>query len=175
MKPAPVISCGERHLPGILAIWNDAIVHSTAIYDYEPRTPEMVRQWFEQKQRAHRPVLGIEDGEGSLAAFATYGPFRPFPAYKYTVEHSVYVEQSHRGKGHGKRLMLAIIDAAQAQQHHVLVGAIDSSNEGSIRLHCALGFTSCGTIRQAAFKFGRWLDLEFYQLVLPTPESPVDG
>ena len=175
MKPYPVIPCGERHLPAILAIWNDAILHSTAIYEYEPRTTGMVRQWFEQKQTADRPVLGIEDGEGRLAAFATYSPFRPFPAYKYTVEHSVYVDKTCRGQGMGKKLMLAVIEAAQARNLHVMVGAIDSANEGSIRLHRALGFTSCGVIRQAAFKFDRWLDLEFYQLILSTPEHPVDG
>ena len=175
MKLSPVIPCGERHLPAILSIWNDAIIHSTAIYDYEPRTPDIVRQWFQQKQRAHRPVLGVQAGDGKLMAFATYGPFRPFPAYKYTVEHSVYVDKAYRGQGLGKSLMLAIIDAAQVQQFHVIVGAIDSANEDSIRLHRSLGFTSCGVIRQAAFKFGHWLDLEFYQLILRTPENPVEG
>jgi L-amino acid N-acyltransferase len=175
MEPAPIIPCVERHLPAVLEIWNDAIVNSTAIYDYEPRTPVMVKYWFEQKRQAHRPVIGIESAEGTLIAFATYGAFRPFPAYKYTVEHSVYVTKSHRGQGHGKRLMLALIAAAQAQNLHVLVGAIDSANTESVSLHRTMGFQPCGTVKQAAYKFNRWLDLEFYQLILRTPEKPVEG
>lgn len=80
-----------------------------------------------------------------------------------------------RGQGIGKRLLQELITAAQAQDYHVLVGGIDSANSVSIRLHEALGFTYCGTIRQAGFKFGRWLDLAFYQLILSTPAQPADG
>ncbi len=165
---APVIECNERHLPAIRDILNDAILNSTAIYDYGPRTPGMIQQWFEHKRDENFPVLGIETTGGALAGFATYGPFRPFSAFKYTVEHSVYVERSLRGQGFGKVLMRALIDTAQAQHLHVLIGAIDASNEASIRFHRSFGFTSCGAIRQAAYKFGRWLDL-----ALPThPPHP---
>jgi len=91
------------------------------------------------------------------------------------VEHSVYVHIDRRGRGIGRELMQQLIACARDQQVHVLVGAIDVSNLGSIALHAALGFTPAGIIRQAGFKFGRWLDLAFYQLVLETPLSPVDG
>ena len=80
-----------------------------------------------------------------------------------------------RGQGVGKRLLREIIAAAQGQGYHILVGAIDASNAVSIRLHESLGFVPCGNIRQAGFKFGRWLDLAFYQLILPTPSDPCDG
>jgi phosphinothricin acetyltransferase len=91
------------------------------------------------------------------------------------VEHSVYVAAGQRGKGVGKLLLQAIIRSAQDQQYHVMIGGIDSQNTASIQLHKRFGFTHAGTIRQAGFKFGRWLDLDFYQLILNTPASPSDG
>ena len=111
----------------------------------------------------------------AFAGFASYGVFRDRPAYKYSVEHSVYVHQDHRRKGLGKLLMERLIDAAREQDVHVMVGGIDATNAVSIALHEQLGFVHAGTIRQAGFKFGRWLDLAFYQLTLQTPRDPVDG
>lgn len=171
----PIIACTERHLPDIRAILNDAILNSTAIYDYAPRTPAQIADWFERRRAGNFPVLGVEAADGSLAGFATYGPFRIFPAYKYTVEHSLYVAEAQRGQGIGHALMRALIAAAEAQQFHVMIGVIDSANAGSIRFHRAFGFTPCGTIRQAAYKFGRWLDVEFHQLILRTPAVPTEG
>lgn len=165
----------DRHAAQILAIFNDAIVNSTALFDYKPRTPEMMTAWFNAKAAGAFPVIGIEGADGALLGFASYGSFRAWPAYKYTVEHSVYVHKNHRGQGIGRRLMLALIDAAQAQGVHVMVGGIEASNGGSIALHQGLGFSHAGTIAQSGFKFGRWLDLAFYQRVLPTPADPVDG
>lgn len=171
-----VIQCEQnRHAAAILAIFNEAILNSTALYDYKPRTMEMMTAWFEAKSKANYPVIGIENDAGELMGFGSYGTFRAFPAYKYTVEHSVYVDARFRGQGIGKRLLQEVISAAQGQGYHVLVGAIDAANATSIRLHESLGFANCGTIRQAGFKFGRWLDLVFYQLILATPSNPVDG
>jgi phosphinothricin acetyltransferase len=165
----------ERHAETILAILNDAILNSTAIYDYRPRTMEMIRAWFDAKSKGKFPVIGIENESGDLMGFGSYGPFRPWPAYKYSVEHSVYVDKRFRGRGVGKRLLEEVIGAAKTQDYHVLVGGIDAANSVSIRLHESLGFVHCGTIRQAGFKFDRWLDLAFYQLTLSTPANPTDG
>jgi phosphinothricin acetyltransferase len=165
----------ERHGDAILDIFNDAILNSTALYDYQPRTAQNMDDWFAAKERGGFPVLGIEDADGSLAGFGSYGTFRAWPAYKYTVEHSVYVHKARRGRGIGLALMRQLIDAARAQQYHVLVGGIDMENKASIALQTRLGFAHAGTIRQAGFKFGRWLDLGFYQLTLDTPKEPVDG
>ncbi|KOF55044.1 acetyltransferase [Achromobacter sp. DMS1] len=165
----------ERHAGQILAILNDAIVHTTALYDYTPRPPEAMRGWFEAKRQGGFPVLGYENADGDLMGFASYGTFRAFPAFKYTVEHSVYVDARFRGRGLGEALMRELIARARASQVHLLIGAIDAANAGSIRLHERLGFARCGTIEQAGFKFGRWLDLVFYRLALDTPEHPVDG
>jgi L-amino acid N-acyltransferase len=164
----------QQHAAPILEILNEAIANSTALYEYRPRTLEDIRGWFAEKTAGRFPVIGAEEG-ATLLGFATYGTFRARAAYKYTVEHSVYVHTDHRGRGIGKALMQQLIAAAREQQYHVLVGGIDIANGVSVTLHQRLGFTHAGTIRQAAYKFGRWLDLGFYQLILQTPDSPVDG
>ncbi|MDM0086456.1 MULTISPECIES: GNAT family N-acetyltransferase [unclassified Variovorax] len=171
-----LIDCTEaEHAGAILAILNDAIVHSTALYDYVPRPPEAMAAWFATKRAHGFPVIGAVDADGRLAGFASWGTFRAFPAYKYTVEHSVYLHPAQRGRGLGRVLMEALIERARAAEVHVLVGCIDASNGASIGLHQRLGFSHCGTFRQVGFKFGRWLDAAFYQLELETPAQPVDG
>ena len=165
----------DSHAEPILAIFNDAILHSTALYEYAPRTLVSMRTWFDTKAARGFPIVGVETDEGTLMGFGTYGVFRDRPAYKYTVEHSIYVDERFRRRGVGRRLLDALIDAARAQQVHVLVGGIDAANTASIALHEQLGFVHCGTVHQAGFKFGRWLDLAFYQKVLETPRQPVDG
>lgn len=165
----------RRHSAAILAIFNEAIVNSTALYDYKLRTDADMEAWFDGKERKNYPVICAENPAGELLGFASYGQFRERPAYKYSVEHSVYVHARHRGLGVGRTLLQAIIEAARGQDYHVLVGGIDASNAVSIKLHESLGFTACGIVKQAGFKFGRWLDLAFYQLILSTPVAPVDG
>lgn len=162
------------HAAQILAVFNEAIAHSTALFDYRPRTAESMVGWFAAKAQGGFPVIGIEDEAGALMAFASYGPFRGWPAYKYTVEHSVYVHRDHRGKGLGRRAMGALIERAKAQGLHVMVGGIEAGNTASIALHEALGFAHAGTVRHAGYKFGRWLDLAFYQLLLPAPPTPTE-
>jgi L-amino acid N-acyltransferase len=171
-----LVNCDyEQHAASILEIFNDAIANSTALYEYKPRTMETMKTWFATKEVNRFPVIGAIDEEGALLGFASYGTFRAFPANKYTVEHSVYVEKNHRGRGVSKVLLNAVIDQARASELHTLIGGIDAANSVSIALHEKLGFTHAGTIRHAAFKFGRWLDLAFYQLVLDTPANPVDS
>ncbi|HYL89173.1 MAG TPA: GNAT family N-acetyltransferase [Burkholderiales bacterium] len=164
----------DAHAPAILEILNEAIVNSTALYDYRPRAPEAMAAWFKAKDAGRFPVIGAMEGN-TLLGFSSYGTFRAWPAYKYTVEHSVYVHPDHRGKGVGIALMRKLIDAARGQDYHVMVGGIDAANRASVALHEKLGFTHAGTLRHAGFKFGRWLDLAFYQLLLDTPRRPVDG
>jgi L-amino acid N-acyltransferase len=170
------ISCNaDSHAAAILAIFNDAIENSTALYEYQPRTLETMSQWFINKTAGGFPVIGAIDDRGQFLGFASYGTFRAFPANKYTVEHSVYVDKTHRGKGVGKALLTELIRIAQSNQLHVMVGGIDATNSASIALHQQLGFTHSGTLMQVGFKFGRWLDLAFYQIILPTPLQPSDG
>lgn len=170
-----LIRCNyEQHAEAILEIFNHAILHSTALYEYKPRTLVFMQQWFEAKKAENYPVLGLEQN-GKLLAFASFGSFRPHPAYKYSVEHSIYVHPEQRGQGFGKQLLQALIGVAESQHYHVLIGGIDAQNQASIALHECLGFIHAGTIQQAGFKFGCWLDLAFYQLILSTPRQPIEG
>ena len=170
-----LIDCDTSHAASILAILNDAIVNTTALYDYKPRTPKMMTAWFDAKRRGNYPVIGVISDEGELMGFASYGAFRPWPAYKYTVEHSLYVAGRYRRQGLGALLLGNIIERARSQDHHVLVGGIDATNAASIALHKRFGFERVATLRQVGFKFSRWLDLCFYQRLLDTPSAPVDG
>lgn len=171
-----LIDCDEAaHAGAILDILNEAIAHSTALYDYAARPPSAMSAWFATKRANGFPVVGAVDAQGALMGFASWGTFRAFPAYKYTVEHSVYVHKDCRGRGLGALLMRTLVERARAAGLHAMVGCIDAANEGSIRLHRQLGFVHTGTMPQVGFKFGRWLDAAFYQLTLETPLDPVDG
>jgi len=164
--PHAVIQCGREHLEVIRGIYNHEIVHTTSLYEYEPRSVETMEAWWAAKQAAGLPVLGIEAEPGVLAGFASWGPFRPFPAYLHTVEHSVYVDARCRGRGVGRTLLASLITEARGRNLHTLVGVIDAKNTASKSLHSRLGFTHCGTVREAGLKFDRWLDVEYWQLLL---------
>lgn len=159
----------ERDLPAILAIYNDAVLNTTAVYDEEPATLEARRAWFAAKLDAGHPVYVAHDGgpgEGEVLGWSSYGPFRPWPGYRHTVEHSVYVAPHARGRGVGKALLPPLLQHARARGMHVMVAGIDADNEASLRLHAALGFERVAHFRQVGRKFGRWLDLVFMQRLL---------
>jgi len=169
-----IADCTYAQAPEILAIFNDAILNSTALYDYKPRTMANMETWFSAKRKGKFPILGAFEDGGALVGFASFGTFRAWPAYKYSIEHSVYVRHDRRRLGLGRLLVLRLIEEAKKQDYHMMVGGIDSSNTASIRLHQSLGFTHCASIKHAGYKFAHWLDLEFYQLLLPTPDKPVE-
>lgn len=170
-----IIHLNRTYSNQILDILNDAIVNSTVLYDYKPRTMELMETWFDTKINNNFPVIGLVNEQDELMGFGSYGTFRAFPAYKYTVEHSLYVQKDHRGKGLGKILLSEIIKNAQEQDYHCLIAAVDSTNEASIRLHKQFDFEFCGRIKQAGYKFGDWLNVDFYQLLLDTPTHPVES
>lgn len=176
MTQPHLVQCTHgRHSQAIVDIFNEAIENSTALYDYQPRPLASMQTWFDNKDQGGFPVLGLEDEAGRLLAFGSFGTFRAWPAYKYSVEHSVYVHKDHRGQGLGVQVMQALIAAARERDVHAMIGGIDAGNSTSIALHERLGFRHVGTLPQVGFKFGRWLDLAFYQLLLDTPLRPVDG
>src|SRR5438094_3607191 len=147
-------------LEAILAIYNDAVLHTTATYDYEPRTIEAQQQWLETKRAANFPVLvGLE--KGAVAGFASYGAFRPWAAYLYTVENSIYVAPEQRGRGVGTAILGRLIDIARSRGLHAIVAGIDATNEASLKLHAKFGFERVAHFRQVGWKFERWLDLMF--------------
>ena len=173
-SPATFITCSyESHSNSILEILNDAIINSTALYDYLPREAETMVDWFNKKQASNFPVIGVVNEAQQLMGFATYGTFRAWPANKYSIEHSVYIHESHRGKGLARQLMKKLIETAKQQQYHTIIAGIDIENESSIALHKKLGFVHVGTFKDVAYKFDRWLDLSMYQLILSTPKKPV--
>lgn len=164
----------RKDINAILEIYNDAVLHTTASYDYEPHTMKDRTFWYESKISAGFPILICEEN-GCVAGFATFGPFREWAAYKYTIEHSVYVHKGHRGKHIGTRLLQELIKVADQKGYATMVAAIDAGNAGSRHFHEALGFTYSGTIRKAGYKFGKWLDLVFYQYELHGPERPAEN
>ncbi|MBJ9985912.1 N-acetyltransferase family protein [Acinetobacter sp. S40] len=168
-----IINCNyEKHAKSILEILNDAIENSTALYDYKKRSLSSMINWFEQKQSNNYPIIGLEKSNGELIAFGSYGAFRNWPAYKYSVEHSIYIHKDYRGHGLGHILLESLIKSAQSNNYHVMIGGIDATNKGSIALHEKHGFQHVGTLPEVGYKFGRWLDLAFYQLTLNTPNTP---
>ena len=159
-------------LAGILAIYNEVTAHSTAIYAVAPSTLEERRGWFEARRAAGFPVLVCAQG-GEVAGYSSFGEWRgAWAGYRHTVEHSVHVRADRRGAGLGQGLVEALFPLAQGMGMHVMVGAIDAANAGSIRFHQRLGFSEAGHFREVGRKFGRWLDLVFLQRFLDAPGAP---
>lgn len=156
----------KNDLDAMLAIYNDAIINTTAVYDYQPRTREVEQQWFETKQAQRLPVFVAHDG-ATIVGFGSFGPFRPWPAYQFTVENSLYVDSAYRRKGAGTALLDGLVSAAQAAGYHTMVAGIDATNEASLALHRKAGFQPVAHFREVGWKFERWLDLVFMQRMLP--------
>lgn len=155
----------EGDVPGILAIYNDVIATSTAVYREEPASLDDRRQWFTARRAQSYPILVAADTSGILG-FASYGDFRTWPGYRFTVEHTVHIRADGRGRGVGTMLMQGLIRRAIEQDKHVMIGGVDADNEPSLRFHERLGFVRAARLRQVGFKFGRWLDLIFVQRIL---------
>ncbi len=171
-----IINCEfEAHGKDVLAIINDTIATSTWVYDYEPRSIQFMESYFADKAANGLPIVGAIDDSGALMGYGSYGQFRNWPGYKYTVEHSVYVNREFRLRGIGTALLKQLMQLAIQQDYHVMIGAIDSSSTPSIALHEKLGFSLAGTMKEVGFKHGQWLDAIFYQAILHTPAHPVDG
>lgn len=139
------------------------------------RIRSMRKTWYEGKVKDGHPLF-VAENDSRVVGLSTYGPFRAWPAYKYTVENSVYVAADQRGKGIARLLMAPLIDAARAQSYHAIIASIDATNEASLRLHRSFGFGEVAHFRQVGYKFGRWLDLKFLELLLPdSPAQPMEG
>lgn len=158
-------------IEGILSIYNDAVVNTTAIWN-EKRVDHANRAtWLADRQRAGYPVIVATDKMQTVAGYASFGDWRAFDGYRYTVEHSVYVRSDCRGAGVGKLLMVSLIARARAIGKHVMIAGIESKNFDSIQMHKKLGFVEVGLLPEVGYKFGQWLDLAFLQLKIDSVED----
>lgn len=159
-------------LDGIVAIHNDAVLHTTAIWNDTLVERANRAAWLAARTAAGYPVLVAVDAAGTVLGHASFGDWRAFDGYRHTVEHSVYVHAGHRGSGIGRSLITALTGRARALGKHVMVAAIDAGNPASIALHARLGFVEVGRMPQVGCKFGRWLDLVWMQLQLDDRRVP---
>lgn len=149
----------------IRAIYNDAVLNTTAVFDYTAREPQAQRDWLQMKAEQNLPVLVAEES-GTVLGYASYGPFRPWPAYLYTVENAIYIAPQSRGKGIGAQLLQPLLQIAKDRGLRTMIAGITADNAASLRLHEKLGYVQAGLIREAGWKFERWLDLVFLQRML---------
>lgn len=164
----------QRDAAGIAAIYNDAVESTTAIWNERTVDAADRAAWIADRQGVGYPVLVAVDEADEVVGYASFGDWRAWDGYRHTVEHSVYVRGDQRGRGIGEALLRALIERARGIGKHVLVAGIEAGNAGSIRLHERLGFAHVGLLPQVGVKFGRWLDLDFMQLVLDDRDRPVD-
>jgi len=153
-------------LCGILEVYNEAVLNTTATYDYEPRTLEHRTAWFEDHVKHNHPVFVAVDEAGKLVGWSALNRYHDRKGYQYTTENSVYVAAGQRGRGIGKLLMKPLIESARQRGLHAILAGIDADNEASIRLHASFGFVKVAHFKEVGFKFGRWLDVVYLELLL---------
>ncbi|VVE76200.1 GNAT family N-acetyltransferase [Pandoraea captiosa] len=153
----------DADLPVIRDIYNDAVAHTTAIWNDVLVDLDNRREWLAARRQRGYPVI-VAECDGTTIGYASFGDWRAFDGYRHTVEHSIYVDKRARGAGAGEALMRALIERARALNVHVMIAAIEAQNAPSIRLHEKLGFRTVGTFGEVGTKFGRWLDLTCMEL-----------
>lgn len=156
----------REDIPALLDIYNYEVEKGVATLDINKKTLEDWEKWYDNHNIENHPLIVCET-DGEVAGYATLSAYREKEAYKSTVELSVYVSPFHRKKGVGTALMDAIITMAKEDESiHTVVSVITAGNEASRRLHEKFGFAFCGTIREVGEKFGRYVDIENYSLIV---------
>ena len=168
--PILVRPAGHADLPGILEIYNDAVLNTTATYDEEPRTMEHRVAWFDEHVKNDYAVLVAENEQKRIVGWSALNPYHARAGYRFTSENSVYVAADHRGQGVGKLLLAPLIEAARQRGLHAILAGIDAQNEASLRLHASFGFTQVARLKEVGYKFGRWLDVIYLELLLVGPK-----
>ena len=157
-----IADAAEADLPGLLEIYNAVIATSTAVFATQPATLAERLEWWRARTAQGYPVLIARDGE-RVRGFATFGDFRAWSGYRFTVEHTVHVHAAARGAGLGTQLMQALLARAAALGKHMMIAGVDAANAAAIRFHERLGFERAAVLREVGWKFDRWLDLQFLQ------------
>lgn len=154
----------QGDVEAVRVIRNTAIEHSPAIWTTRTLDPGASRVWFDPY--LERRSMWVAEVGGEVVGYACWGPWRDKEGYRHTIGSSVYVAESHQGRGIGRHLMAILVGAARSADVHVIIADIEASNDASIALHRRLGFVAIGTVREVGTKFDRWLDLTIMQLVL---------
>lgn len=156
-----IVVCAARRedMSAVVAIYNEAALHTTATFDYDARTLEQQHEIFDDKARDDHGFLVAHDADGEVLGFCTYGLYRTRPGWRFACEHSIYVAGHARRRGIGRRLLLPLQEHARARGFHTMVGVVDEGNAASLALHHACGFETFGVLKEGGFKFDRWLDV----------------
>ena len=155
----------EGDIPVITEIFNSVIDSSNSVYR-EERVPQSERlEWFHDKRSHGYPIIVVEVN-GTVVAYGGFGSFRAAQGYRLTVEHTIHVAEAYRKRGIGRTILTELIKRAKESGYHLMIGAIDSENVGSIKLHEEYGFTECARIKDAALKHGKFLTLILMEKIL---------
>jgi phosphinothricin acetyltransferase len=161
-------------IESITAIYNEILTTSTAIYNEKPVSVDDRLRWWQSRHDQGHPVIVVAEHD-TIIGFASFGDFRASPGYCYTVEHTIHLAASWRGRGVGTRLMSELITRARIAEKHVMVGGVDADNLASLRFHERLGFERVAHFREVGHKFGRFLDLIFLQYWLAPSDRQRNG
>jgi L-amino acid N-acyltransferase YncA len=156
----------REDVPGILTIYNDAVLHTTATADYEPRALQSRMDWYEEHAREKYPVLVAANERSEILGWSSLSHYHTRVGYRFTAEDSVYVAEAASGQGIGKRLLEPLIPAAKELGLHAIIASIGGDNEVSIRLHEKLGFVERGRLKEIIFKFDTWLDVVYMEKLM---------
>jgi len=155
----------DEDMRPMLDIYNDAVRTTTAVWNETARTEQEQLEWLQTKRSQSLPVLVAEE-QGQLLGFSTYGPFRAWYGYRFTVENSIYVHRDYRRRGVARELLNGLISRARAQKLHTMIAGIEAENLASLQLHEAVGFMKAAHLHEVGYKFNRWLDLVLMELRL---------
>lgn len=158
----------QSDIEEITVIYNEVLMNSTAIYNDRPATVEERTSWWRSRVSQGFPVLVADDG-GPIAGFATFGDFRAWPGYRFTVEGTVHIRSGSRGQGVGTELLKAILARAKAMGKHIMIAGVDADNTASLKFLERFGFVHAGHLREVGYKFERFLDLVFMQYWISPP------
>jgi phosphinothricin acetyltransferase len=162
----------ERDIEAITAIYNDAVLHTTAIWNDTTVDPANRRVWLAERRRQNYPVLVAVTPNDKVLGYASFGDWRSFDGFRHTVENSVYIGVESRGAGIGEALMRVLIARARSLGKHAMVAGIEANNQASMRLHEKLGFSKAAFFPEVGVKFGQWLDLVFLHFKLDARKTP---
>lgn len=170
MAQATIRLAEVADIPAISSIYNHAVLHTTATYDYDPEPLECRVAWFEEHRSLNLPMF-VAEHEGAVVGWSSLSPYHRRPGFRHTVENSIYIAQPHQGRGLGKALLIPLIRTAEQLRLRSIIAAIDAANDISVRLHAKQGFVEVGRFPEVGFKFGRWLDVLYMQRQIEPQEA----